>query len=299
MIESMTAYGSIEFEHGNKKISLELRSVNHRFFDVRIKTPMELMSIEPDIRKVLRDKLERGSIDCFIRIKTSVNTEVDTDNSKELKVDWKLLEQYLESVKDIKYRLKIKGDLNIQDIIRLKDLFITEETQDKDRTLQTVILENLKTCVESVIKMRKEEGSTLSTAMENLVSDIEQKTKIIEEKIKDSYKETFNKLKDKLASLLNNTQISMDRIVTEAGIMSERLDISEEIDRLHSHYSQFRNELKSSSSAVGKKLDFIVQEMNREINTIASKSEEKEVVYLAVEVKTLVEKIREQVQNVK
>ncbi len=299
MIESMTAYGSIEFEHGNKKISLELRSVNHRFFDVRIKTPMELMSIEPDIRKVLRDKLERGSIDCFIRIKTSVNTEVETDNSKELKVDWKLLEQYLESVKDIKYRLKIKGDLNIQDIIRLKDLFIAEEAQDKDRTLQTVILENLNTCVESVIKMRKEEGATLSTVMENLVSDIEQKTKIIEEKIKNAYKETFNKLKDKLASLLNNTQISMDRIVTEAGIMSERLDISEEIDRLHSHYSQFRNELKSSSSAVGKKLDFIVQEMNREINTIASKSEEKEVVYLAVEVKTLVEKIREQVQNVK
>ncbi len=299
MIESMTAYGSIEFEHGNKKISLELRSVNHRFFDVRIKTPMELMSIEPDIRKVLRDKLERGSIDCFIRIKTSVHTEVDADNSKELRVDWKLLEQYLESVKDIKYRLKIKGDLNIQDIIRLKDLFIAEEAQDKDRTLQTVILENLNTCVESVIKMRKEEGATLSTVMENLVSDIEQKTKIIEEKIKNAYKETFNKLKDKLASLLNNTQISMDRIVTEAGIMSERLDISEEIDRLHSHYSQFRNELKSSSSAVGKKLDFIVQEMNREINTIASKSEEKEVVYLAVEVKTLVEKIREQVQNVK
>jgi uncharacterized protein (TIGR00255 family) len=299
MIESMTAYGSIEFEHGNKKISLELRSVNHRFFDVRIKTPMELMSIEPDIRKVLRDKLERGSIDCFIRIKTSINTEVETDNSKELRVDWKLLEQYLESVKDIKYRLKIKGDLNIQDIIRLKDLFIAEEAQDKDRTLQTVILENLNTCVESVIKMRKEEGATLSTVMENLVSDIEQKTKIIEEKIKNAYKETFNKLKDKLASLLNNTQISMDRIVTEAGIMSERLDISEEIDRLHSHYSQFRNELKSSSSAVGKKLDFIVQEMNREINTIASKSEEKEVVYLAVEVKTLVEKIREQVQNVK
>ncbi|HOW17290.1 MAG TPA: YicC family protein, partial [bacterium] len=298
MIESMTAYGSIEFEHGNKKISLELRSVNHRFFDVRIKTPMELMSIEPDIRKVLRDKLERGSIDCFIRIKTSVHTEVDADNSKELRVDWKLLEQYLESVKDIKYRLKIKGDLNIQDIIRLKDLFIAEEAQDKDRTLQTVILENLNTCVESVIKMRKEEGATLSTVMENLVSDIEQKTKIIEEKIKNAYKETFNKLKDKLASLLNNTQISMDRIVTEAGIMSERLDISEEIDRLHSHYSQFRNELKSSSSAVGKKLDFIVQEMNREINTIASKSEEKEVVYLAVEVKTLVEKIREQVQNV-
>jgi len=297
MIESMTAYGSTEFGYGSKVISIEIRSVNHRYFDLRIKSPGELLKFENEIRKTLKDKLDRGSIDCFIRVKSS--SQNSSNQSKKLSVDWELLAQYIKSLKDIKNKQKIKGIVDIADVIRLKDVFILDEADEIGKDLLPMLIKNLSKCTDNVIEMQQKEGLALKSVMLETLSKIEAHTQTIEKKTVNSYKEHFEKIKEKISLLLETPQISQDRIVTEAGILAERKDISEEIDRLHSHISQFRHELELPTTSIGKKLDFIVQEINRETNTIASKSEDKDVVYMAIENKTLTEKIREQVQNVK
>ncbi len=297
MIESMTAYGSIEFEHGTKKVSVELRSVNHRFFDLRIKSPAEIIKFESEIRKVLKDKLERGSIDCFIRVRTVSNGS--SEQQKKLSVDRNLLQQYIDELKDLQREHKIKGSMELPDLIKLKDIFVLEEPDSDEEGLLPSLIKNMGKCADSVLEMQKKEGMSLKEAMTKNLSEIEKNTKTIESKADDLYKKYFEKLKEKIKLLTDSPQISDDRIVTEAGVLAERGDIREEIDRLYSHISQFKHELNNDTSSVGKKLDFIVQEINREINTIASKAEDKDTVYLAVENKTLTEKIREQVQNVK
>ena len=296
MLQSMTAYGSLEFEHNSKRISIEIRSVNHRYFDLRIKSPSEFLKLENNIRKVLKDKLDRGSIDCFIRSRISQST---TDQNKKLSVDKALLEQYFEAIQDIKYEHKIKGSVELSDILRIKDIFILDEAEGKDEKLGPVFIKNLSKCADIVLAMQEQEGVALRASMIRDLSKIEEHTKTIEQRTVNSYKDYFEKIKEKINTLLDSPQISQDRIITEAGILAERNDIKEEIDRLYSHISQFQKEMDHQSSSVGKKLDFIVQEINREINTIASKSDDKDVVYIAVENKTLTEKIREQIQNVK
>lgn len=297
MIESMTAYGSVEFEHGTKKVFVELRSVNHRFFDLRVKSPAEIFKFEPDIRKVLKDKLERGSVDCFIKVR-SVN-DGTSEQPKKLSTDWELLQQYIYELKDIQRQHKIKGNIELPDILKLKDVFVLEEPEAETEGLKEKLIEQLQHCSDSILDMQRKEGSALKDVMTKTLLEIEKNTNTIESKTASLYGQYFEKLKEKIRTLTEGSQVSEDRLVTEAGILAERGDIREEIDRLHSHISQFRHELSNSKGPVGKKLDFIVQEINREINTIASKAEDKETVYLAVENKTLTEQIREQVQNVK
>ena len=296
MLQSMTAYGSMEFEYATKRFFIEIRSVNHRYFDLRIKAPYEFLKFENEIRKTLKDKLDRGSIDCFIRTKTASGV---AEQSKELKVDQDLIAQYLKAVESIKYEHKIKGSIEICDVIRLKDVFVLDDNQNIEKDLKPILIDNITKCAQVVIEMQKQEGASLSSVILQDLAKIEDNTKIIENKTTNSYQEYFEKIKEKIKLLVESPQIAQDRIVTEAGILAERNDIKEEIDRLYSHISQLKKELTEPTVSIGKKLDFIIQEINRETNTIASKSEDKDVVYLAIENKTLTEKIREQVQNVK
>ena len=296
MLKSMTAFASLEFEHGPKRVSIELRSVNHRFFDLRIKSPSGLLHAENQIRKILKDKLERGSIDCFIRVK---HVDTTTTDNKKLSIDWPLIDQYMVALDDIKKKYKITDDLRTGDILRMRDILNTDDSDDKSEDLNATIVTNISKCADSMLKMQLAEGGALKKTMLELLAHIESNTDIIYKKVENTYKEIFKRLSDKITILLDTPQISHDRIVTEAGLLAQKADIKEEIDRIHSHVAQFRNETTRTDNCEGKKLDFIVQELNREFNTIASKSEDKDVVYLTVETKSLIEKIREQVQNVK
>ncbi|MCX6112067.1 MAG: YicC family protein [Proteobacteria bacterium] len=296
MLESMTAYGFSEVDINNTRFTIEIKSVNHRFFEARIKMPYSMAKIDPAIRKILKDKLIRGSVDCYIR--PAKICQEECSGTEAVIVDYNLLSQYIKAIDDVKLKFKLQDAVKISDILRIPNIFVTEERNFSDEELGKKLLSAIEKCSDSVIEMQKKEGSALKTVIDKNLLTIEDYISKIIDGSKDLLEHTLDKIKEKLVKLLSNTEISEDRILTEAGILAERFDISEEIDRLKSHIKQFRDETNKSTD-VGRKLDFIVQEINREINTIASKAEEKDIVYCCVESKAVIEKIREQIQNVK
>jgi uncharacterized protein (TIGR00255 family) len=290
MLESMTAYGTLDFEFNNYKYTIEIRSVNHRFFEFKLRAPSYLYKFESVIRDAIKSKLQRGSVECYIK-STKAAAKTDNNVEPEIDVDYSLMGEYIKALNEAQKRFKIEGKITINDIIRLPNLFATKEPAISDDVVGKELIAAAGKCAEAVREMQKKEGEKLKIAMEQHLLQIESNTKQIEGKTEEMFQCCFNKTKDRLKELLSESNIPMDRITTEAGLMAERLA---------SHFSQFRETLKNKNNEpVGKKLDFIVQEINREINTIASKAEDTNVVYTAVENKTLTEKIREQVQNVK
>ncbi len=296
MLESMTAYGSSEVDINNTRFTIEIKSVNHRFFEARIKMPYSMAKIDPAIRKILKDKLIRGSVDCYIRPVKICQEECS--GTEAVTVDHSLLSQYIKAIDDIKIKFNLQDTIKISDIIRIPNIFVTEERNFSDEELGKKLLSAIEKCANSVIEMQKKEGAALKEVIDKNLLAIESYIVRITDGSKDLLDTTFNRIKEKMEKLLANAEISQDRLLTEAGILAEHFDITEEIDRLKSHIKQFRDELNKSTD-VGRKLDFIVQEINREINTIASKAEEKDIVYNCVESKAIIEKIREQIQNVK
>ncbi|MFH1224149.1 MAG: YicC/YloC family endoribonuclease [Pseudomonadota bacterium] len=297
MLESMTAFGSIDVECGNLKTTIEIRSVNHRFFECRMKAPSHIYKIENSVRNLLKEKLKRGSIDFFVKPCKSVSE--DSSATETLEVDNGLLLQYIKTLASVKKKFKIKDELKLSDIIRLPNIFRSKDDEITSDFLEKHLLPSVAKCADSILEMQKKEGQALKTAIDKNINEIEKNIDVIGKNSVSHFEETYKKVSDRITSLLSNHEISKDRIAAEAGIIADRLDISEELDRLKSHIEQFRQTEKGNTEPIGKKLDFIIQEINREFNTIASKSENKDIVYTAVESKTLVEKIREQIQNVK
>jgi len=298
MLESMTAYGTLDLALNNYRYTIEIRSVNHRFFEFKLRAPSYLYKFEPLIRDTIKSKLQRGSIECYI--KSTKATGTTNNNEQEIDVDQALLGEYLSAIKDIQKKFKVKGELELKDIMRLPNIFTMKEPEIKDELIEKEIASAAGKCADIVKKMQKKEGEKLKGCMEQHLVEIEKNTSVISSKSEDLFKSSLEKIKNRLKELLADSNIPEERITVEAGLMAEKLDISEETERLKSHFSQFRETLENKNSEpVGKKLDFIVQEINREINTIASKAEDTNVVYTAIESKTLTEKIREQVQNVK
>lgn len=296
MLESMTAYGSAEVDINNTRITIEIKSVNHRFFEARIKMPYSMAKIDPAIRKILKEKLIRGSVDCYIKSAKICQDDLNIPDS--ITVDTELLSQYIKALEEIKTKFNITDTIKISDVLKIPNLFLNEEKVFSNDELEKKLLRTVEKCAVHVLEMQRKEGVELKTVIEKNLDNIDIYVSKIKKGSVDLLNKSFIKIKDRITKLLANSEISEDRIITEAGIIAEHLDVTEEIDRLHSHIKQFRHELNNNND-VGRKLDFIIQEINREINTIASKSEEKDIVYYCVEAKSIIEKIREQVQNVK
>ncbi|MEI6092787.1 MAG: YicC/YloC family endoribonuclease [bacterium] len=296
MLESMTAYGSAEIDINNNHLTIEIKSVNHRFFEARLKMPYSMGKIDPAIRKLLKEKLVRGSVDCYI--KTTKISKDETNCIESITVDTDLLSQYIKALEEIKVKFNISDNIKISDVLKIPNLFINEEKSFSDEELEKKILKTIEKCLGQVLEMQKKEGAELKKVIDKNLDIIDDYVVKIKDGSKDLLNNSFIKIKDNLTKLLSSSDISEDRILTEAGILAEHIDVTEEIDRLNSHIKQLRYELNNNTD-VGRKLDFIIQEVNREINTIASKSEEKDVIYHCVETKSIIEKIREQVQNVK
>ncbi len=298
MLESMTGFGSSDCTLKGHRFHVEIKSVNHRFFDARVKLPSSINRLDPRIRKTLKEKLIRGSVDCYIKISKTLESNSSSDSPEAVILDQKLLEQYINAIEKARGKFKIDEKIQISDLMRIPNLFTLEDTITDSDDTEKAILSCVKESIESIIKMQKLEGKATLDSMQQNIKNIEDNVKKIKKSTINSVEENTKKLFDKISNLLQNAEISKERILTEAGIIAERNDISEELDRLQSHLEQFINLLKNTKEA-GKKLDFITQEINREINTVASKTEDNAVIYLCVECKSLAEKIREQIQNVK
>lgn len=294
MIKSMTGYGKTVYQDENFNLDIEMKTINSRFLDINIRMPNQLNFLEDRIKKIVKNSIERGRVDIFIK---SSNKRLGRST---IKVDIEAAKSMKDSLDFIANTVNLKGEKavpSISDILLNEDV-ITYESDDLDEDLIFNIVScELQKVIQKVIFMRNDEGKNLYDDLKNnLLELINYKSKINEFTI-DIKSEIREKLYKNISDILDKNIINEDRLANEIVLYADRIDINEEITRLDSHFEQFQNTLESKE-AVGKKLDFICQELLRETNTIGSKSSKIEILNIVIEMKTIIEKIKEQVQNV-
>ncbi|MBE5822186.1 MAG: YicC family protein [Clostridiales bacterium] len=291
MIKSMTGYGKGEFVGNNRKYIVEIKSVNHKYLDFNFKMPKALSIFEDNIRKILSKNITRGKIDVNIRF------ENFSDIGKNIKIDDELLNQYLSEFDRISKKYNIKNDITLSNIIELDNILKLEQDEEENDVILNELTKAIDLAIENYIEMKKVEGKKIAENMEEKLITLEENINKIEklsEKVVDEYKE---RIETRLKEYISEHDIDYTRILTEIVIFADKMTIDEEIIRFKSHINQFRKELNSDNS-VGKKLDFIIQEMNRETNTIGSKTNCLEITNLVILNKAINENIREQIQNI-
>lgn len=291
MILSMTGYGTGSAQNENASVSVEIKTVNHRFLDLHLRIAREYQSLEGEVQQLIRGALDRGRVD--------VNVTVQNSAASGLELNANLLKAYLEAVD------KLRRDFNFQDTLELKSILsLPGILQAKDSIQEegtAVISELVRTGVhqalEGVLRMRTQEGEALRADMRQNLAVIEENADRIRDLSANSASEHLRKLRERLEQLLPQAGIDPQRLAQEAALIADKCDISEEVARLKSHTEQYLF-LMDAKEKAGKKLDFLLQELQREANTILSKSGNLEVSRLAIAIKTDIEKLREQVQNV-
>lgn len=293
MIRSMTGYGRSEKIGEQLRAKVEIKSVNHRYSDVTVKMPRHLSFMEEVVKGEVKKNLTRGKVEVYISVEY-INATVNV-----IKVDYVLAENYKKSLEELCDRLCMDEEIKLGNIIGLPEIVrVEKEGLDEDETA-SFIIDVLSLAVNEILKMKINEGLHLQQNILECLSEIEGHLKnvtSVSKELPDVYK---RKLKNRIDQLLSDEKISIDpeRLALEVALLADKSDINEEIIRLESHIRQFHSILKKEDY-VGRKLDFLVQEMNREMNTIGSKSNEINILNDVVEMKSQLEKIREQIQNV-
>ena len=293
MIKSMTGFGRSEYSDGKRNIICEIRSVNHRYSDITVKMPRRYSFAEDKIKQTIKEKLVRGKVD------VSINVENLTENDVVIKLNQLAAGQYYENLKELKEQFGLSGEIDLSLMAGMPDVLkAVPDVEDEDE-LTKAILVPVAEASANLEKMRAVEGARLADDLIKKGETIKGILDQIEERSPLVVKDYMEKLRARIAELLDGAaEIPEDRILTEAAIFADKCAIDEEITRLNSHLLQLKSILTGSESTVGKKLDFLVQEMNREANTIGSKANDITITNHMLNIKSEIEKIREQVQNI-
>ena len=292
MIRSMTSFGRSSSEEGKKRFfTVEMKSVNSRYLDANIRMPKSLISLEEEIRKMINNSLSRGKVDVFVNLKTY------NEGNGVPKVDINLAQGYLQCLKEIEEKLGVKNDISVMQIARLPEVITVVEEEDKIEEIWQEIRPLIEESLNMMISMREAEGNKLKEDILSKITTVEELVSKVEEFADDIPKAFKVKLEERLKELLGNVDIDENRVAMEVCMFADKSTVDEEIIRLRSHINQVRETLKLNEP-VGRKLDFIVQEMNRETNTIGSKSSDIKMTNIVIDIKNILEKIREQGQNI-
>ena len=290
MIKSMTGYGKSNMSKNLREYQVEIKSVNHRYLDVSIKMPRSLSYLEEEIKKAVSSKLTRGKVDVFI---TFNNNSLE---GRDIKINTEIARMYIKELRDLAESEGIVADIPVTEISKLPDVLTIQNNQD-DETIKDELLEVSSKAIDNLVDMRKVEGEKIAQDLLVRIQDIEKKVKKISSLSTGLIEEYVVKLNTRIKDLLQDQEIDEARLAQEVVIYADKCSIEEEVTRLNSHIYQFR-ELLNSNEAMGKKLDFMIQEMNRETNTIGSKANNLEITNEVINMKTQLENIREQVQNI-
>lgn len=290
-MHSMTGYGRMSVEKDGRQLTVELKSVNHRFLDISFRMPRSFNFLEDAARKQIGQSLSRGHVDLFA---TYRNTRAD---SKCVETDEALLAAYMKALDGIAGTTQLRDDRTLSLATRLPDVLTVTEAEDDQEALLALMDEALSGALEQMKAMRVQEGEALKNDISSRIDKLEHMTEQIEARYPQTVAEYQARLKARVEELLGGAAMDEQRLVQEVAVMADRSAIAEETVRLHSHFAQVRGFMQATEP-VGRKLDFIVQELNREVNTISSKSQDVPITRLVVEAKAEIEKIREQVQNV-
>lgn len=291
MVKSMTGFGRCEVSEGDRKMTVEMKSVNHRYLDISIKMPKKLNFFESAIRSLLKTYLQRGKIDLFI-------TCEDLSEAKgALKYNRELAAEYLKYLNQMAEEFGLENDVKASALSRYPEVLVMEEAQDNEEELWKLLEQALKGACVQMVETRSKEGENLKRDLIDKLDEMLEHVAFIEERAPQIVAEYRKKLEDKVQELLSDAQIEESRLAAEVTIFADKICVDEELVRLRSHIEHTKAVLQEKDS-VGRKLDFIAQEMNREANTILSKANNLEVSNRAIELKTGIEKVREQIQNI-
>jgi uncharacterized protein (TIGR00255 family) len=290
MVFSMTGFGRARAQSESCIVNVEIKTVNHRFSEFNIRMPRQLLKIEDKIKKTLNQHIRRGRIEVFISL------EGQGVISRKLQVDWNLIEEYFHFINQARSKYGIEGGVTIADLLGRTDLVHIEENEAENEQLDLLVLSAVEEASILLKQMRLAEGAELKKDLVDIIAKVES----LLEELQNFAPAVVQLYKDRLTKRMQdfaNGQVDETRLVTEVAIFSEKADISEEITRLKSHIGQFVQTL-NEDDPIGRKLDFLVQEMNRETNTIGSKANDANIAKNVVEIKSLLEKLKEQVQNI-
>ncbi len=292
MLTSMTGFGRSEILENNKQFTVEIKTVNNRYMDFHIRMPRSFSFLEERVRQVAKKYISRGRIEIYINYKNV------GESNEDISVDLKLANSYLDALEKIHTSLGLEKDIAVSTIASFPEVIQLEKEEEDEEILWALLEKVLENALESLVKMRRAEGDKLEKDLTTRLNTLETLISKIEDRSPDIVKDYKERLDSRLDELLGDgVDIDENRIALEIAFFADKSSITEEIVRLHSHIDQFRNSILKGK-VVGRKMDFIIQEMNREINTIGSKANDLLISNTVVEVKSELEKIREQVQNI-
>ena len=288
MIKSMTGFGSAEGEVGGARVSVEIRSVNHRFFNPSVKLPGELSKWESEVRETMRKGITRGHV--------TLTARVDRQATEGAKIDEARFGAYVDQIRQLQQRFGLSDQLDVSAVLRLPDV-VTSETEERDVDVAEIVA-LVERAVSGLDAMRTAEGARLATYLAQRVSLIEQAVERIAERAPMRLVEQRDRMRDTIQELAAGVAMDEQRLAQEIAILADRLDVGEEISRFHSHFAAFRTTLEAPSpDGVGKRLGFLLQELLREANTTGSKANDASMLQDVIVIKEELERIREQVEN--
>ena len=291
MVKSMTGFGRSVENIDGLTITVEIKSVNHRYFEFSSRLPRAYQFAEDALKALCQQSITRG------KIELSVFVEDNTDKGTTIEINHQYVGAYINALKELAREYKIKDDLKLSAIAANPELLTVRKTALDDETVINAFCAVTKNALESYNAMREVEGEKLKADVLSRVDTILSKVEFIESRSPETVKAYRERIEEKMRELLGSAAVDEQRIITETAIFADKVAVDEETVRLRSHMSQLKN-LLNSDSATGKKIDFLIQEMNREANTIGSKSQNVEIAHTVVDIKAEIEKIREQIQNI-
>ena len=287
----MTGYGITQVHDAFFSYGLEVRSVNHKYCDVRMKIPREISGLEAALEAVVRERITRGRVDLYIECKSQPQTETKTE------VDLPLARGYFDAFEKIRKELKIDELVSLRSVLQQPGIVKLAEPDLNVEELKDILVAGMQGALDALVEMRELEGQGLEQEIRRLLSEIDSDILKLESLASAVAKDKQKKLSARVAELLGEVEIDEGRLAQEIALLADKSDITEEISRLKIHLSHFREILQQDES-VGRRLDFLTQEMNREVNTSGSKVGDANAIQVVVNLKSVIEKIREQVQNV-
>jgi len=292
VVKSMTGYGKGEYENELYKFTIEIKSLNHRYNDISINMPKHITFLEDKIIKIIKKDIHRGKVFTYISLEYVDDAQIDVE------IDKPLAKKYKEALEDLSKELDLGEDMSLDQIINIPDIIKTKRRDVDEDLILNSLTQALNIALDNIVKMRVIEGSELKKDILIKLSNIENYLRSIEERSPEVIIEYKNRLEEKISILLDDSiPLDEDRLNNEVAYFIDKSGIDEEIVRLGSHIKQFRSILEENTP-IGRKLDFLIQELNREINTIGSKTNDKIISQYVVDLKFELEKIREQVQNI-
>ncbi len=291
MINSMTGFGRFEGQINGRGINLEIKSVNHRYLEFSCRITRGYSFLEEKIKSYITSKISRGKVDMFVSITEPEDTPAD------VQINHNLAEGYIKAMKELEERYGIKNELTSVDVGRYPDVLTVNKAAEDEDVVWNDVKEAIDSALEGFTAMRKNEGERLKADVLNRASVIMDIVSKIEKRSPETVKEYQSRLKDKIEELLQSKEYDEQRVITEVAIFADKIAVDEETVRLRSHFDQL-NIYLNEDKPVGRSIDFLIQEMNREANTIGSKVKDAELAQMVVKIKNEIEKIREQVQNI-